>query len=849
MNSIIEPQHLLRDVLLSVKQPARYVGGEFQLKPVVPGPQDYRIGLCFPDLYEIGMANHAIKILYDLLNRIEGVACERVFAPAPDFENVLRSRDIPLYTLETGTPLHRLDMLCFSVGYELSATNILNVLELGGIPLKNSDRGDEHPIVIAGGPAVTNPLQFARFFDGVYIGEAEAQFPDIIIHARDKKRDTGKRAEILTQIHEYSCIWHDGTAQAARAADMSFTRSSSQAEDAESVRFTYFTVPTIKPVQDHGVVEIMRGCPNGCRFCHAGELYKPYRQRSYAEIRSAVDQMVRELGYRDVTLSSLSSGDHPQILPIAQTLTGIYSRSHVSFSLPSLKVDTFSLPLLSQIAAVRRSGLTFAVETPDESFQRAMNKEVPAEQVASIVKEAKKLGWKSAKFYFMTGLPFVPLETEAEQIAEYVGRIQRESGIAVHVNVGTFIPKPHTPFQWAPLLDPGTAWEHLLQIKRTIMSRVKKAKVSFQNPFISFIEGVISRGSLRSGELIEEAFRRGARLDAWDEYLDTSVWEEVFRAADWDVEQEICRARDFDEPLPWESVRLASTTAYLRREYRRAEQAVRTGVCEPDCTHNCGVCAPAGAQQSSPDALRPIPAPDEELLCEKTPDAAVEEHRMTVLMQYRRDGKALYISHLHCMQMFEKAFQRSGAAVSFTQGFNPKPVMEFLQPLPLGIAGERELLSVSIDTSQEAASAQLAGKLREQLNRNLPEGFYIEKAAVLHPGACKSLTALYGASDYILEDLDTCAFNLLDTITAETPAVELRETRETSAVLRVWEPTGVQPKKKKEGEGSRPASGNLMKLIDAHMNKYTFLSTYRVTRKCMYTINGKEYFNELGIEE
>ncbi len=840
MKKSIHPEILLKDVLLQVQQPARYVGGEYQLRPVTAREHDYRIGLCFPDLYEIGMANNALRILYDLINTIDGIVCERVFAPAPDFEGVLRERKIPLYTLESGIPLNELDMICFTVGYELSAASILNVLSLGGIPIRNEQRGDNHPVVLAGGPAVTNPLPFSSFFDGVYIGEAEAALPEILEKVRDLKLESSKRTTILSRIRDYDCIWHSGKKRITRAVDMHFTdfEGDGTASAGHGI-FGFFTVPTLKPVQDHGVVEIMRGCPNGCRFCHAGEFYKPYRQRSSAQIEASVRQMVEQCGYRDVTLSSLSSGDHPDILAISKNLTEVYSDRHVSFSLPSLKVDTFSLPVLYQIAAVRRSGLTFAVETPNSQAQKSMNKEVPAEQAAAIIRQAKQLGWKTAKFYFMTGLPFVDPDQEIDEITKYISEIQRSVGIQMNINIGTFIPKPHTPFQWAPLMDPDKARTHLLAIKRALTTQVKKVKVSFQDPYISFIEGVLSRGDERVGDIIELAFSRGARLDAWDEYFRKDVWESVFADCDWDVKQEICRSRSLDEPLPWDGIQMASSKAYLRREYLRAESGERSDGCEPDCSHNCGVCKPRSKadSQSGQPAVEPVDAIPYDASAVSRPRPRESKKTVKYLFQYRKAGKAIYFSHIQCMHMFEKAFQRAGIAVAFTRGFNPKPIMEFVQPLPLGISGLKELFTAVVELPESGNPEMLP-----RLNKSLPEGFSISEAEEVSAVGKSSLTTAYLASEYILSDLDADGRKLLAELAENNTNIELFQESEDRLILRIREVQEGDQSYTADGSKEKP-TGNLMKLIGSKYDKYRFLSTYSVTRRCLYAKNMQEYYH------
>ena len=823
MNKNIKPEIDLKDALLLVNQPARYIGGEYQLKKVNSSNSDYRIGLCFPDLYEIGMSNNAMRILYDLINGIDGISCERVFAPAPDFEALLRERNIPLYTLESGLPLESLDMICFTVGYELCATNILNVLDLGNIPLHSKDRTNYHPVIVAGGPAITNPLPFSNFFDAVYLGEAESALPELLQSVKNLKLVNENRNNIISHIQNYDCIWHKGKEKAIRSIFRSFP-------DKQHVGYNYYTVPSLKPVQDHGVVEIMRGCPNGCRFCHAGELYKPYRQRSFPEIKSMANQMINDFGYRDITLSSLSSGDHPDILGITSKLNDEYKNKHVSLSLPSLKVDGFSLSILDQLSIVRKSGLTFAIETPVASWQKSMNKEAPIENIIHIIHEAKRRGWKLAKFYFMTGLPFVDKEQEIKEVTDFICRVKNETRIQLNINIGTFIPKPHTPFQWAPLFKPDEALVHLQKMKLSLMTSNRNIKVSYHDPYISFIEGMISRGDERVGDVILEAFKKGARLDAWDDYLNKELWLEVIESFDWDILNEICRERDLHEKLPWDSIKLASAKSYLRTEYEKASRSEKTDICALDCDHQCGVC-------SNPKDINPKNAVqyEAEISSENKiiSETILPMDKIKFLIQYQKIGKSIYFSHIHVMQLFEKTFQRAGIKLSFSQGYNPKPILEFAQPLPLGISGNHELLSATLDFP--VGEQVVTNELISRLNKKLPEGFFVDKMVRITSNIKKSLSASYYASEYTIKGLDAKGSDLLLALADENENISLSEKSNYSLKLLVHEPIS-----KKSDNGSLN-SGNLMKLIGTFMPKYEFLSAYEVERNCLYVQNMQDY--------
>ena len=488
-------EKLLGNGFLEIENPARYLGSEFIYNRKHYEDGYVKCAMCFPDLYEIGMANNAIRILYDIINRTEGAFCDRVFAVAPDFEGMLRDKDIPLYTLQEHFPLNQLDYLGISIGYELCATNILQVLDLGHIALDKSKRKETDPVVFAGGPASTNPLPFSEFVDFVHIGEAEPDLSNII-------KTIGKyktRSERIEALKEFPCLWYPGKKLANRAVDTTF------GTDEEHPRLEHFAIASFETAQDHGVVEIMRGCPNGCRFCHAGQYYKPFRQRTLNTVYDLVDQNVEQAGYREITLSSLSSGDYPGLDKLIKALNDTYKERNISFSLPSLRVNTFGLNILEQLSEVRKSGLTFAIETPLLENQRSNNKEVRLENIIPIIQEARSRGWKLAKFYFMVGLPFVDVETEEKSLVDFLVAIRNATKINMNINIGTFIPKAHTPYQWVRQMSMEQSAEHLRSIKRALMAAIPGIKVSYHEPSISFLEGLLSRGGYECSALIRKA--------------------------------------------------------------------------------------------------------------------------------------------------------------------------------------------------------------------------------------------------------------------------------------------------------------------------------------------------------
>ena len=722
-NMTINPIIDIGKDLLTIEKPGRYVGGEYGL--FSHNDKILKMAIAFPDLYEIGMSNQAIKILYNNLNRIDNVSCDRVFAPAPDFEQLLKQKSIPLYTLDIGRPLYQLDILGISLGYELGITGMLSILESGWIPIKNQDRTEEHPIILLGGPVASNPIPFQNFVDAVWVGEAEDAFFKLIEKVKDAKKAGVNRTGLLELIVAHESIWVPGK-NAKRHIDTNFTNT-------DRVVPT-LPVPSIKIVQDHGSVEIMRGCPNGCRFCHAGIWYRPARMKPIEKIVNEVDSFVKNAGYREITLSSLSSGDYIGIDEVVNHLNTIYKNKHISFQLPSLKVSSFSLPLIEKISETRKSGLTFAIETPADAWQLSINKEVSKENVINILKEAKKHGWKSAKFYFMIGLPVGNFQEgydhnhEEKEIVDFLIEIYKKTSIQIHVNIGTFVPKPHTPYQWVPQISEELAHKKLKYIRDTL--RPFGFKISTHDPFVSLIEGIISRGDERVGDIIEEAFSLGCRLDAWDDYFKKDVWKTLLDK-NGETVFEILSGRSLESSLPWDSIVSKTTKIFLKNEYKKSLTSHLTSSCLEKCNHNCGICGGKVnivKNNVQYDVFSSYDKSQSTERIEQTSNiSSCKNKKLTykIVFSYYKKETAVFIPHLSLVETFSKAFIRAELPIQFTEGYNPLPRLDIAAPLSLGVTAFGEIATIEllemIDISVFVSN----------LNRVLPQGIQINNAILI----------------------------------------------------------------------------------------------------------------------
>ncbi|MHB1391948.1 MAG: TIGR03960 family B12-binding radical SAM protein [Clostridia bacterium] len=601
-------EYIYEELLPRVEKPGRYIGTEWNSIHKDPSKVDIRFAFCFPDVYEVGMSHLGMKILYHLLNEQQGVFCERVFAPWPDMEKEMRENNIKLFGLESRDYIDSFDFVGFTLQYEMSYTNIVNMLDLAGIPLRSGVRNENHPFVMAGGPCAYNPEPLYDIVDFFMLGEGEEQLLEAMEVYRKWKEAKGTRDEFLQMIAGIRGVYvpklynvdynEDATIKEIKPVNEDMPQKVNK-RVIKNLKGAYFPdkiiVPFIDIVHDRIMLEIFRGCTRGCRFCQAGMIYRPVREREVEELVEIADRLIQSSGYEEISLSSLSTSDFSKLHELVERLVSKYQSRRIGLSLPSLRIDSFSLKLVQEVQKVRKSGLTFAPEAGTQRMRDVINKGVDEEDLINSVGAAFETGYSSVKLYFMIGLPTETMD-DIQGIADLTFKVvdryyqvpkeKRGRGLNVTASASSFVPKPFTPYQW----EPQDSIDTLIEKQRYLQKAIKKKQITFNwhEPYVSYMEAVLARGDRRLCDVIIKAWELGCKFDGWDQYFKFDAWMKAFSETGIDPDFYAVRRRDLEETLPWDHIDVGVTKKYLRSEYKKSLKAELTRDCRSACT-GCGI--------------------------------------------------------------------------------------------------------------------------------------------------------------------------------------------------------------------------------------------------------------------
>lgn len=727
----------IKQALGAVQKPGRYVGGEWG--QAAPKPDaELSLALCFPDTYEIGMSHLGLKILYELANSREDCRCERVFAPWVDMEAQMRENAIPLFSLESQSPAASFDIIGFTLQYELSYTNVLNLLDLAGLPLLAMEREELCPLVIAGGPCCCNPEPLADFIDLFVLGEGEEVLPELLDLFKGHKQSGAGKREFLRSAARLDGVYvpslyavdynEDGTIEGVTPKENAPAHPRKRAvADLDSMFAPKSTiVPYLETVHDRAAGELFRGCIRGCRFCQAGYLYRPIREKSPETVDAQCRDLCNGSGYDELSLCSLSTSDYSRLPELLERLLAWTEREQTNLSLPSLRMDNFPRELMERLQTVRRSGLTFAPEAGTQRLRDVINKNLSEDIIIKTARQAFAGGWTAVKLYFMLGLPtetdedIIGIARLAQAIVdEYYRNPEKPKGKSVRVSISCacFVPKPLTPFQW----EPQATLEELESKQRLLRDSLttRKATIGRHNAKMGLLEGAFARGDRRLGAVLLDSWRAGAKFDSWDEHFDFARWEAAFTKNGLEIAFYANRRRGFDEILPWEHLDFGVKKDFLIRENKLAHLAETTA----NCRERCSAC---GAEKIAKCAClhkQELPAYNASGV-ENNHIVSVTEY-LPVRLWLKKSGNAVYTAHLDMNRLLSRAVRRARLPLWYTEGFNPHPYLTFPLPLPLGQAGEREPVDLRLIGGMDNTQLQSA------MNAALPQD--VQVVAVSSP--------------------------------------------------------------------------------------------------------------------
>jgi len=703
----------MKEYLSLVSKPVRYLGQEINAIRKDPAQVRLRFCLAFPDVYEVGMSHLGIQILYHILNGKQEFSCERVFAPWVDMEKVLRDKEIPLSSLESSTPLDRFDVLGFSLQYELCFTNVLNMLELSNIPFLSEERDERFPLVIAGGPTAFNPEPVADFFDAMVIGEGEEVVLEICDLVLQWKEAKGRKENLLRSLSKL-----EGVYVPSLSADVRSVRRR-VVSDLHTVPFpTCPIVPYMKVVHDRLNVEIARGCKRGCRFCEAGFVYRPYRERSPEVIEEILHRSLKQTGYEEVSLLSLSAGDHSSIGPLLSRLMNQFEPERVAVSFPSLRIESIVGHLADEVKRVRKTGFTIAPEAGTDRLRRVINKELDEHVLYRGLADLFAKGWKNLKLYFMAGLP----TEEEEDLKGILDLSRRISALAerqkvhpnIKVSISTFVPKPHTPFQWETQIP----LEEMKEKLRFLREGLRRDHVGFkwQDPHLSFLEGYFSTADRTLSRVLIEAHRLGCRFDGWSDQFRFPLWEEAFKRAG--VEMTLPgRRRGAEGTLPWSFVETGIPSVFLWEEYQRGMRGEISPSCRGGDCRRCGVCDGKTLKMTGEPPHQVVP-----LERGQWGRGTERSFKRKVRLRFNKRGEIRFISHLELAHLFYRASKRVGLSLCYSKGFHPMPRIIFATALPVGVESRSEIVDLELEGGPSSH------EIMERLNQALPRGIEITEA-------------------------------------------------------------------------------------------------------------------------